>query len=131
MCRLLYKLSTTFVTKTNKHTYYLCLEACLCFNKRVIVTRVCVRCQGVTCTCVICRGVTCTCLVSGVSSLSEQVLCSVLLLVNRDLSDHCRHLVQYFNLFNMYSALGLHEKRQLLKVTTNRPYFSPSPIDVT
>lgn len=51
-----------------------------------------------------------------VANLSEQILCAVLMLVNRDLADHCRHLTQYFHLFNMYAALGLPEKRQLLKL---------------
>ena len=50
------------------------------------------------------------------TSLSDQILAAVLLLNNRELSDHYRQLTQYFHLFNMYAALGLAEKRQLLKL---------------
>ncbi|KAB7498699.1 putative ubiquitin carboxyl-terminal hydrolase FAF-X, partial [Armadillidium nasatum] len=48
-------------------------------------------------------------------SLSDQLLIAVLLLLNKEVSEHGRHLLQYFHLFHMYSSYGPQEKLQLLK----------------
>ncbi|KTF73658.1 hypothetical protein cypCar_00043671 [Cyprinus carpio] len=42
---------------------------------------------------------------------------SLLNLLRREVSEHGRHLQQYFNLFVMYANLGLAEKTQLLKLS--------------
>ncbi|XP_063306191.1 probable ubiquitin carboxyl-terminal hydrolase FAF-X isoform X3 [Pelobates fuscus] len=49
-------------------------------------------------------------------SLSDQLLRAVLNLLRREVSEHGRHLQQYFNLFVMYANLGMQEKTQLLKL---------------
>ncbi|KAM8857951.1 ubiquitin carboxyl-terminal hydrolase 9X isoform 6-T8 [Synchiropus picturatus] len=49
-------------------------------------------------------------------SLSDHLLRAVLHLLRREVSEHGRHLQQYFNLFVMYANLGLAEKTQLLKL---------------
>ncbi|CAH7488181.1 probable ubiquitin carboxyl-terminal hydrolase FAF-X [Phodopus roborovskii] len=49
-------------------------------------------------------------------SLSDHLLKAVLNLLRREVSEHGRHLQQYFNLFVMYASLGLAEKTQLLKL---------------
>ncbi|KAM9709605.1 ubiquitin carboxyl-terminal hydrolase 9X isoform 4-T4 [Menidia menidia] len=49
-------------------------------------------------------------------SLSDHLLRAVLNLLRREVSEHGRHLQQYFNLFVMYANLGLAEKTQLLKL---------------
>lgn len=49
-------------------------------------------------------------------SLSEHLFRAVLNLLRREVSEHGRHLQQYFNLFVMYANLGLAEKTQLLKL---------------
>uniref|UniRef100_A0A6I8RWE9 ubiquitinyl hydrolase 1 n=1 Tax=Xenopus tropicalis TaxID=8364 RepID=A0A6I8RWE9_XENTR len=49
-------------------------------------------------------------------SLSDQLLRAVLNLLRREVSEHGRHLQQYFNLFVMYANLGVQEKTQLLKL---------------
>nr|CAC38831.1 putative ubiquitin-specific protease [Mus musculus] len=49
-------------------------------------------------------------------SLSDHLLKAVLSLLRREVSEHGRHLQQYFNLFIMYASLGLAEKTQLLKL---------------
>ncbi|XP_024919431.1 ubiquitin carboxyl-terminal hydrolase 9X isoform X3 [Cynoglossus semilaevis] len=49
-------------------------------------------------------------------SLSDRLLRAVLNLLRREVSEHGRHLQQYFNLFVMYANLGLAEKTQLLKL---------------
>ncbi|KAM9576324.1 ubiquitin carboxyl-terminal hydrolase 9X-like isoform 3-T3 [Trichechus inunguis] len=49
-------------------------------------------------------------------SLSDHLLRAVLNLLRRDVSEHGRHLQQYFNLFVMYANLGMAEKTQLLKL---------------
>ncbi|XP_051998079.1 probable ubiquitin carboxyl-terminal hydrolase FAF-X isoform X3 [Xyrauchen texanus] len=48
--------------------------------------------------------------------LSEHLFRAVLNLLRREVSEHGRHLQQYFNLFVMYANLGLSEKTQLLKL---------------
>uniref|UniRef100_A0A673JQ69 ubiquitinyl hydrolase 1 n=1 Tax=Sinocyclocheilus rhinocerous TaxID=307959 RepID=A0A673JQ69_9TELE len=50
-------------------------------------------------------------------TLSDHLLHSVLNLLRREVSEHGRHLQQYFNLFVMYANLGLAEKTQLLKLS--------------
>ncbi|XP_042614954.1 probable ubiquitin carboxyl-terminal hydrolase FAF-X isoform X2 [Cyprinus carpio] len=50
-------------------------------------------------------------------TLSDHLLRSVLNLLRREVSEHGRHLQQYFNLFVMYANLGLAEKTQLLKLS--------------
>ncbi|XP_074179594.1 ubiquitin carboxyl-terminal hydrolase 9X-like isoform X3 [Rhinolophus sinicus] len=49
-------------------------------------------------------------------SLSDHLLRAVLNLLRREVSEHGRHLQQYFNLFVMYANLGMAEKTQLLKL---------------
>nr|XP_033805269.1 probable ubiquitin carboxyl-terminal hydrolase FAF-X isoform X2 [Geotrypetes seraphini] len=49
-------------------------------------------------------------------SLSDHLLRAVLNLLRREVSEHGRHLQQYFNLFVMYANLGVSEKTQLLKL---------------
>uniref|UniRef100_A0A452SBN2 ubiquitinyl hydrolase 1 n=1 Tax=Ursus americanus TaxID=9643 RepID=A0A452SBN2_URSAM len=49
-------------------------------------------------------------------SLSDHLLRAVLNLLRREVSEHGRHLQQYFNLFVMYANLGVAEKTQLLKL---------------
>uniref|UniRef100_A0AAZ3P4L5 Ubiquitin carboxyl-terminal hydrolase n=1 Tax=Oncorhynchus tshawytscha TaxID=74940 RepID=A0AAZ3P4L5_ONCTS len=49
--------------------------------------------------------------------LSDHLLRAVLNLLRREVSEHGRHLQQYFNLFVMYANLGLAEKTQLLKLS--------------
>ncbi|XP_054553726.1 probable ubiquitin carboxyl-terminal hydrolase FAF-X [Talpa occidentalis] len=49
-------------------------------------------------------------------SLSDHLLKAVLNLLRREVSEHGRHLQQYFNLFVMYTNLGTAEKTQLLKL---------------
>ncbi|EHB05962.1 Putative ubiquitin carboxyl-terminal hydrolase FAF-X [Heterocephalus glaber] len=51
-------------------------------------------------------------------SLSDHLLRAVLnLFLRREVSEHGRHLQQYFNLFVMYANLGVAEKTQLLKLS--------------
>ncbi|XP_024615605.1 probable ubiquitin carboxyl-terminal hydrolase FAF-X [Neophocaena asiaeorientalis asiaeorientalis] len=50
-------------------------------------------------------------------SLSDHLLRAVLNLLRREVSEHGRHLQQYFNLFVMYANLGVAEKTQLLKLS--------------
>ncbi|XP_073726699.1 ubiquitin carboxyl-terminal hydrolase 9X-like isoform X2 [Misgurnus anguillicaudatus] len=50
------------------------------------------------------------------ATLSDHLLRAVLNLLRREVSEHGRHLQQYFNLFVMYANLGLAEKTQLLKL---------------
>ncbi|XP_063491521.1 ubiquitin carboxyl-terminal hydrolase 9Y isoform X6 [Symphalangus syndactylus] len=49
-------------------------------------------------------------------SLSDHLLRATLNLLRREVSEHGRHLQQYFNLFVMYANLGVAEKTQLLKL---------------
>ncbi|XP_075815088.1 ubiquitin carboxyl-terminal hydrolase 9Y-like [Microtus pennsylvanicus] len=49
-------------------------------------------------------------------NLSDHLLKAVLNLLRREVSEHGRHLQQYFSLFVMYASLGLAEKAQLLKL---------------
>ncbi|XP_039510750.1 probable ubiquitin carboxyl-terminal hydrolase FAF-X isoform X2 [Pimephales promelas] len=51
------------------------------------------------------------------ATLSDHLLRAVLNLLRREVSEHGRHLQQYFNLFVMYANLGLAEKTQLLKLS--------------
>ncbi|MCL4118408.1 UNVERIFIED_CONTAM: hypothetical protein GTU68_037864, partial [Idotea baltica] len=53
---------------------------------------------------------------AGSCSLSDQLLIAVLLLLNKEVSEHGRHLLQYFHLFHLYSSFGPQEKLQLLKL---------------
>lgn len=50
------------------------------------------------------------------ATLSDHLLLAVLQLLRKEVSDHGRHLQQYFHLFLMYSNLGEQEKMQLLKL---------------
>ncbi|KAJ8343150.1 hypothetical protein AAFF_G00244810, partial [Aldrovandia affinis] len=50
-------------------------------------------------------------------SLSDHLLRAVLNLLRREVSEHGRHLQQYFNLFVMCANLGVPEKTQLLKLS--------------
>ncbi|KAK4293168.1 hypothetical protein Pmani_034115 [Petrolisthes manimaculis] len=64
----------------------------------------------------------------GGCTLSDQ-----LLLLNKEVSEHGRHLTQYFHLFHLYASLGLPEKLQLLKNTAplanpDGDTFCPEPL---
>lgn len=50
------------------------------------------------------------------ATLSDYLLHSVLLLLDKDGADHGRYLVHFFSLFHTYSALGPQECAQLLRV---------------
>ncbi|XP_013401949.1 probable ubiquitin carboxyl-terminal hydrolase FAF-X isoform X1 [Lingula anatina] len=50
------------------------------------------------------------------STLSDHILVAVLNLLKKEVSEHGRHLTQYFHLFLMYASLGVQEKHQLLKL---------------
>jgi len=54
--------------------------------------------------------------VSAQSGLSDHLLLAVLALLWSEVSEHGRHLSQYFNLFAIYASLGVAEKCQLLKL---------------
>jgi len=54
--------------------------------------------------------------VSPNSGLSDHLLLAVLALLWVEVSEHGRHLSQYFNLFAIYASLGVPEKTQLLKL---------------
>lgn len=56
------------------------------------------------------------------SNLCEQILISILHLLNVEVSEHGKHLPHYFSLFSMYAGLGLQEKHQLLKVSGEMIY---------
>ncbi|XP_025080256.1 LOW QUALITY PROTEIN: probable ubiquitin carboxyl-terminal hydrolase FAF-X [Pomacea canaliculata] len=51
------------------------------------------------------------------ATLSDHILSAVLALLRKEVSEHGRHLQQYFNLFLMYLNLGVQEKMQLLRLT--------------
>ncbi|XP_052783474.1 probable ubiquitin carboxyl-terminal hydrolase FAF-X isoform X2 [Mya arenaria] len=50
------------------------------------------------------------------ATLSDHLMTAVLQLLKKEVSEHGRHLQQYFHLFLMYSNLGTQEKRHLLKL---------------
>lgn len=50
------------------------------------------------------------------ATLSDHLLYAVLQLLNKEVSDHGRHLTHYFTLFHTYASLGQPERHQLLKV---------------
>ncbi|KAK0096487.1 hypothetical protein PV326_005319 [Microctonus aethiopoides] len=50
------------------------------------------------------------------TTLSDHLLHAALSLLHREISDHGRHLSQYFQLFHSFASLGLEEKGQLLKL---------------
>lgn len=50
------------------------------------------------------------------SPLSDQILITALQLLNKDISDHGRHLSHYFSLFHIYCGFGIAEREQLLRV---------------
>uniref|UniRef100_T1IZS4 ubiquitinyl hydrolase 1 n=1 Tax=Strigamia maritima TaxID=126957 RepID=T1IZS4_STRMM len=50
------------------------------------------------------------------STLSDHLLQAVLGLLKKEVSEHGRHLAQYFSLFLMYSSLGVLERKELLKL---------------
>lgn len=56
-------------------------------------------------------------------NLCEQILTCALHLLKSEVSDHGKHLTQYFTLFNMYAGLGTQQKHQLLKVK-----LGPQPV---
>lgn len=47
------------------------------------------------------------------ATLSDHILLAVLSLLKREVSEHSRHLTQYFSMFLMYSSLGLPEVKLL------------------
>lgn len=50
------------------------------------------------------------------ATLSDHMLVAVLSLLNKEVSEHGRHLTQYFSLFHMYACYGIPERLQLLKL---------------
>ncbi|XP_066599991.1 ubiquitin carboxyl-terminal hydrolase 9X [Prorops nasuta] len=50
------------------------------------------------------------------ATLSDHLLHAVLLLLDREVADHGRHLPHYFSLFHTYASVGLVAKAQLLKL---------------
>ncbi|XP_071949723.1 ubiquitin carboxyl-terminal hydrolase 9X-like isoform X2 [Antedon mediterranea] len=50
-------------------------------------------------------------------SLSDHLLHAILCLLNKEVSEHGRHLTQYFHLFQMYANLGQAERTQLLELS--------------
>ncbi|KAH7963811.1 hypothetical protein HPB52_023134 [Rhipicephalus sanguineus] len=50
------------------------------------------------------------------ASLSDHLLVAVLSLVNKEVSEHGRHLAQYFGFFYMYACYGVTERLQLLRL---------------
>ena len=64
--------------------------------------------------------------ISPVSGLSDHLLLAVLALLWVEVSEHGRHLSQYFNLFALYANLGLTEKTQLLKLNVPSLFISVS-----
>ena len=64
--------------------------------------------------------------ISPVSGLSDHLLLAVLALLWVEVSEHGRHLSQYFNLFALYANLGLSEKTQLLKLNVPSLFISVS-----
>jgi len=50
------------------------------------------------------------------TTLSDHLLQTVLALLWMEVSEHGRHLQQYFTLFVMYASLGAREKAQLLRL---------------
>lgn len=53
------------------------------------------------------------------SNLCEQVLLAVLKLLVCEAADYGKHLPHFFNLFVTYALLGVHERHQLLKVSSH------------
>ena len=60
------------------------------------------------------------------SGLSDHLLLAVLALLWVEVSEHGRHLSQYFNLFAIYANLGSQEKTQLLKLNVPSLFISVS-----
>ncbi|XP_077513422.1 ubiquitin carboxyl-terminal hydrolase-like faf isoform X2 [Amblyomma americanum] len=50
------------------------------------------------------------------ATLSDHLLVAVLSLVNKEVSEHGRHLAQYFGFFYMYACYGVAERLQLLRL---------------
>ncbi|KAF5307812.1 hypothetical protein FQR65_LT06684 [Abscondita terminalis] len=50
------------------------------------------------------------------ATLSDHILVSLLGLLQREVSEHGRHLPHYCNVFHMYASQGIQEKTQLLKM---------------
>lgn len=48
--------------------------------------------------------------------MSDALLRAVLLLLNKEVSEHSRHLTQYFNLFYQYALIGSEERSQMLEL---------------
>ena len=60
------------------------------------------------------------------SGLSDHLLLAVLALLWVEVSEHGRHLSQYFSLFAIYANLGSAEKTQLLKLNVPSLFISVS-----
>ena len=60
------------------------------------------------------------------NTLSDYLLHAVLSLLKKEVSEHGRHLTQYFHLFQMYANLGIAEVscRHALAFGGRRPYSS-------
>lgn len=50
------------------------------------------------------------------ATMSDHLLIAVLSMLQKEVSEHGRHLLHYFSLFHMYASLGLEEKKQLLQL---------------
>lgn len=51
------------------------------------------------------------------ATLSDHLLHALLVLLDKEVSEHGRYVVHFFSLFLSYASLGLPERAQLLKVT--------------
>ncbi|KAK6644525.1 hypothetical protein RUM43_000792 [Polyplax serrata] len=58
------------------------------------------------------------------ATLSDHLLHALILLLDKEISDHGKHLVHYFTLFQMYAQLGLEEKAQLLRLDVAKLFIS-------
>ncbi|XP_041351568.1 probable ubiquitin carboxyl-terminal hydrolase FAF-X isoform X2 [Gigantopelta aegis] len=58
------------------------------------------------------------------ATLSDHLLVAVLALLRKEVSEHGRHLQQYFHLFLMYLNLGIVEKQQLLRLNVPAQFIS-------
>ena len=48
--------------------------------------------------------------------LSDSILISIISLLNKNVVEYSRHLVQYFNLFHQYALRGFEERAQLIRL---------------
>lgn len=59
-------------------------------------------------------------------ALSDVLMTQVLSLLTKEVSEHSRHLAQYFGLFATYAAIGAAERAQLLKLSVAAHFITVS-----